>query len=424
MSSGDMVTTRNLTDSQYLRHIADTLNTSLSTEIISDIKTKLISIADKIDNIPYFNIKEQDIDDILDEIDEKKESESTPKKEKTITPDFFSTDFFSNCSDFGRKFYGYPKQQGWTETMWLLLFKKLSDIDINTDDTIQWKPKCDEFIPFGGELENVSRDKLLEIYYEIPEEIRKQGCSKLANWWIERQHHKNGKRVNDVLFNKINRIFLNYLYWDEFVQLVTGKKSTIIAMKYYEDNQQFIDLNTRDITRHYCKARTLLHFGCMYGKDSTFTWIVCMDGIDEGIRDFNGQSAMDLAKDGGLWNKLNILLFAKMSNKMREQSDTEIEKLNGNKAIIKQWFRFYNVENNKSDEYKSMVKMVHSLKTLIEKRLPLSDDMLMIGLNFEMKQNGGNILQCSLWKCLYNTLNDILRPPLNRRNWLWFKQYI
>ena len=25
---------------------------------------------------------------------------------------------------------------------------------------------------------------------------------------------------------------------------------------------------------------------------------------------------------------------------------------------------------------------------------------------------------------IYNTLNEILRIPLNRRNWLWFKQYI
>eukprot|EP01084_Bolivina_argentea_P165003 286760_1 len=405
---------------EQLIEISKLLIYPISEQSVYEIKSKILSIADNL-KISYASITNKDIDDILDELDHNEQKENP----KESTSDFtFTASIISSAQLFANVLYGLDSNNNFTETMWLLLFKKANDIDKN----LQWKAKCDPFVPFGNKFNNVSNDELLAIYNEIPPHLLKDLFAQREefwNWW--REHQRKKKSVYKEIFNRINQTFMDYTYWEEFGTKAQSH-STSKAIQFYDRHHQNIDVNQQDFGRD---GMTLLHLSLetedFYNmKETTMRWIVCLQGIDDSIKDCNGKTAMDVARETGQWNKLNILLFAKMSNKMRDKADEQVMKLDANKAVIKQWFRFYSIDNTKSDEYKFMIKLVESLKILIRKRLPLSDDMLMIGLYFEMKQNinGGNPLKTSLWKCLYNTLNNVLRIPLNRRNWLWFKQYI
>ena len=150
-----------------------------------------------------------------------------------------------------------------------------------------------------------------------------------------------------------------------------------------------------------------------------------MKGIDVNKKDsYVGYTALDYARNRGNVDIVEKLTFASMGDKMRQKANEQVAKLNRVEGMVKQWFRFYKCDDKNSNEYKSLEQMVEAIKILIKKRLPISDDLLLLCFNFELKKNKGNPLECSIWKTLYNTLNKALRIPLNRRNWLWFKQYI
>ena len=56
---------------------------------------------------------------------------------------------------------------------------------------------------------------------------------------------------------------------------------------------------------------------------------------------------------------------------------------------------------------------------LIEQRLPLSDDMLLVCWKYEMLKNG-NRNKNRLWNVLITTIKYVLDHSKNKRNWIWY----
>eukprot|EP01084_Bolivina_argentea_P070296 127804_1 len=418
-----------------LRELASLLTDNTSQQTIATVKSKILSIADNLEKTHFLPLK--DIDDILNEIDENVNQDNDMKlnqeEEHTILIEGIEATF-NDCIQSTLMTDIFESKLN-RET-WILLFRKAQKEQLDT-----WGKKdglgyglINFFhrmpIPFGTTCQNISEKQLIQIYDSIPKHltddnewgyIHQNQFGELAKWLIKYKTDKNN--ANKEVFNAIYQAIIQYAYWKIFSDQFKTKTDTE-TINFYEKYQKYIDINRQSASN----GNTLLHYWS-YWENGTKTvhlieWLLSQKGINDSIENHNLDTPSMVAKQWGHWIIVNKLTFASMGNKMREKSDEQIAKLNRNHGIIKQWFRFYNCDNIESDEYKSMVKMVESLKTLIKNRLPISDEMLLLVFHFEMKQNNNNPLECSLWKCLCNTLNEILRIPLNRRNWLWFKQYI
>eukprot|EP01084_Bolivina_argentea_P149226 260710_1 len=328
------------------------MNNDLEESIrIQSIQEKLLSIADDLDHKKQeISIKDDDIDDLLDEIEEKEKEEFDIKL----------------VNDTGRLF------DTLTRDNWIPLLRV-----------------------FGCVYDD--KESLLALYDSIPQKLKNaiaeyhslfsEPSDNITRWLVR---HKSDSKINHIVYKSIMRYACNY----KLKAMSTVKDATAFYTKY----KRFIDLNYCDNSR----GRTLLHHFVKDEDEAMIKWILLQPGVDDRIVDKDGRTAMDIAKDEGKSIIVTALIFGKMGNKMRQKSDQQVAKLKRNNGMVKQWFRFYKTESKQSDEYKSMQKMIETLKILIEKRLPISDDLLLLCFHFELAQNNNNTLQCSLWKCLYN----------------------
>ena len=94
----------------------------------------------------------------------------------------------------------------------------------------------------------------------------------------------------------------------------------------------------------------------------------------------------------GHWKIFEKILFSQMGNKMREKADLERSKIDKQNGIIRQFLNQNKNENNKKENSNNNIKqsmqfLVTSVVDLIEKRLPLSDDLLLLAYQYE-RQTG------------------------------------
>eukprot|EP01083_Nonionella_stella_P139374 425055_1 len=430
------------TESLKLREIANLLTDSLSKEIISDIKSKILSIADDLEQKASSHLTGQSIDNILDEIDENenRNDNSSKKMDKKEYDLLCKSLVLTLCHCTGhpviQKLFARQFGNGLSDTLsrktWPLLFRTVpkANLDQYLAKTKRRIAHVYEPAPLSKLCGDLTNEQLLKVFDAIPKELKDDTEAQcidieqydgLVKWIIAYRDAPNN--ANKALYDRIYDALIRHAYWAHMSELVSGQNTTSNAVQFYDKYHEYIDINHRSCST----GETLLH-SCANNSDSNaehmIKWLMSLGGIDHSTKDYEGNTPMEIARNASNWVVVNALTFASMSNKMRQKSDEQIAKLTRNTGIIKQWFRFYSVNDVDSAEYRSMVKMVESLKTLIKNRLPISDDMLLLCMNFEMQNGNGNPLECSLWHCLYNTLNEILRIPLNRRNWLWFKQYI
>eukprot|EP01084_Bolivina_argentea_P070297 127805_1 len=389
--------------STQIRNLVKELTNSSNEEVFLNVKSKFLKLADDLEKQKY-DINGDDINNLLDEI-ESKDNQLDDKESISI----LSTGFHDLLhSPYFQQNYAYClNKEAWKE---LFITKQPSTI----------------YIPLCKLTVNYNESDLDDIWDQMPAQYRQESTElsqfykdfyDLATWFIE--HKTSPKNTNKQLFDDI-------CFQIQKIGMVTHFEMKIRAsdvsnaMKYYNKYSKYIDINAQKPTN----SVTVLHTAAQYGRLPMIDWLLSFKNIKTDIQDQYGNTPIDNARSKGHWDVVSKLTFASMGDKMREKSDIQIGKLNRLEGIINQWFRFYSVDDIDSSEYKSMVKMCESMKKLIRKRLPVSDDLLMLCFHFELAQNDNDPLKCSIWNTLYNTLNNCLRIPLNQRNWLWFKQYI
>eukprot|EP01084_Bolivina_argentea_P193866 332581_1 len=390
-----------------IRDLAQQLKPKLNAETIINIQSKLLALADQLEkqkpeNITQ-NLRDNDIDDLLNEIDEKENTKTSNTQTQDEQKKLWIK-WIENGLVFGVNYKQPPfMRRGLSKSIWkeLLINLKLSNDKTEGFNRIYDQMPKEYYREFAGS--NIQGD------------YNQDNFGDLATWFVTYKMDKNN--INDALFHDIFDRIKNFGFWSEFRNKVCWSGIEEIV-KYFQQFEKYFDINDQCMI----DGMTLLHKTAEWGKSPVTDWLLSFKNIEIDTRDDEGKTALDIAKEKGHWNIVSTLTFACMGDKMREKTDTQIGKLNRMDGMIAQWFRFYKCDNIKSNEYLSMVKMCESIKNLIKERLPISDDLLMLCLHFELKQNNNNPLQCSIWKTLYNILNKCLRIPLNRRNWLWFKQ--
>ena len=92
------------------------------------------------------------------------------------------------------------------------------------------------------------------------------------------------------------------------------------------------------------------------------------------LNDFN-ESPTDWAQKYGRWEIFEKILFAKMGDKMKEKAEFERKKVEKQNGIVRQFLKIA-TRNKNNDEFFNQLESI--LIELIEKRLPISDDMLLL----------------------------------------------
>eukprot|EP01084_Bolivina_argentea_P189705 326183_1 len=369
------------------------------------IKTKLLSLANELEKQRPQFLPSSEFDDLLLQIENKySEENSNVEEENKRLIEGFQDAFHGGISQryIANNYSIFCGKWGVHKETFILLFITPKDFQ-----NAYYVPS------FDCRKYNINEEDLLNIWNDVPEEIKVQIPNtdlkqinmsregEFAEWFVN--YGKYGKAENKQTYKIIYESMLHYAHWSAFKNYYIGKNVEKMS-QYYNKYKKYININQQSLH----SGETLLHtaVGSIHSKP-IIDWLY-MEGINDTLKDNKGRTAIDLAKKYGKWEIVTMLTFKSMSDKMREKADEQIVKLSRNKGIIKQWFRFYVIDNIESDEYKSMLKMTESIKILIKNRLPISDDLLLLCLSFEMdmKENNGNPLKCSLWKCLYDTLND------------------
>eukprot|EP01084_Bolivina_argentea_P204896 349988_1 len=333
-----------------LRELASLLTDTVPKKTIHDVKCQILSIADEIDEEKHdtkdTNINNLDIniDDILNEIDEKESKDAAVSQdeydivvkyiEKTLK-DYIYSPLIQNIfeSTLNRK-------------TWLLTFKRGSKKDFEN-----WEAKrqlirnkkriyySDIPTPFAAECQHISDDKLTKIYDEYMASINKAPTrftfihpsefGEFAKWIIKCKTDENNE--NKAIYNKVYQTIMHYAYWKKLMEIISyrGKtaKSIQEAAECYEKYKQYIDINRGDLKDGY----TILHRACVHSTDNMVGWLLSLKEIDHSIKNYYGGTPLELAKSNGNWIIVNMMAFASMSNKMREKADNTINKLNRNK---------------------------------------------------------------------------------------------
>ncbi len=104
----------------------------------------------------------------------------------------------------------------------------------------------------------------------------------------------------------------------------------------------------------------------------------------------------------------------------------ERERIEALNAMSSQFLELNNCFNKESKGYAMMESLTASIIQCFKERCPLSEDLLHIAWkwNDEILIGKGGAMESSLWKCIYETLTNVLSLPLNKRDYIWFKLYV
>ena len=141
----------------------------------------------------------------------------------------------------------------------------------------------------------------------------------------------------------------------------------------------------------------------------------------------------------GRWSIYQKILFSKMGTKMKEQLETTRAKLESKDAIVHQFLSLRSLEMlSKNDENNdsnvsnvdlAMESILETVINLINERLPISDDLLLVCWKYELMKlskndENFNPLNTRLWIAISNVLNNVLELPLNKKDYIWFSSYL
>ncbi len=137
---------------------------------------------------------------------------------------------------------------------------------------------------------------------------------------------------------------------------------------------------------------------------------------------FPNKTVIDISKEKGIWDAYEALTLSTMGESLKNTVLGERDRI---EALVAFSSNF--LSQNKrcfergTSEYSTMEQMTISLVNALEKRLPISEDLLFLLWKWSSQISGGHPLDSFLGKGLCKILNDILLIPLNAFKWTWFK---
>ena len=220
--------------------------------------------------------------------------------------------------------------------------------------------------------------------------------------------------------------------WDDKMEQFAGKLA----------NLSLIDLCMCDEF-----GQTLYHFSASMDNAGLLNLLLSIDNDFVKYKNKQGLTAKDDAIRYGQWSIVQQIALAKMGNKMKNQAKDEEKRIESKRGIVQQFLNERRLivnekqsekketktnknsekENNNSNnrfEDDLCEEMLKTLLNLISKKLPISDDMLLLCWKYEMMKTNGSEKENRLWKVLKRVIQDVLDNSKNKRIWIWFKNSI
>ena len=167
------------------------------------------------------------------------------------------------------------------------------------------------------------------------------------------------------------------------------------------------------------EKQTLLLLSSKYGSYE-ITQLCLNLGCDINHMDKDNKTALNYAIDGHYYHIQQLLI----NNAFNKNHINKIKHLSTNintqKFIINGLIKSLSI--HKSNEKLFRIMFVDILENLIENKLPLSDDMLMIAWKF-IENKHENPLESKLWKTIEKTIKDIVENG-DPMDWYWFNKFI
>ena len=236
--------------------------------------------------------------------------------------------------------------------------------------------------------------------------------------------------------------------WDA---METEKTESILKIEKYGG------LNLIDVCMVHLYGETLFHRAVECDNLKGFEQLI---KIDKDVQKFGnkvGTSVSDEALLRGQWSMAHQIATSQMGSRMRKRAIKEEEGIEMKRGIAHQFLKqrldkrrrettiktggaggagvggpraFEKKEkdnenvNENDDTYDELLEeLLLTLISLIESKLALSDDMLLICWKYEMSHKK-SYKENRLWNSISKTITSVLNDSKNKRNWLWFEKYI
>ena len=242
----------------------------------------------------------------------------------------------------------------------------------------------------------------------VKKAFHEQFCHYFASLFVTNQ----ANNVKPTLTNFLGVLILERCIFLELVDIMEKKdfvSSKDKILKYFE--LKLIDVNIRD--RH---GYSLAHRAAACGDVNTLQLLLNLDSdIIKQITGRGDKSPLDIAIKEGQWEVVKTILLCKKGSKIKNLAkETELS-IASKEGIVCHIL----------DEFEDnlMEQIVKHMTQLLEKQLPLSDDILFSCWKYESRHKK-ELQENRIWCSIEIQLKKILDNPQNHRGWYWFELYI
>ena len=244
-------------------------------------------------------------------------------------------------------------------------------------------------------------------------------------------HLCSQKNVVSELQTFLAIVFLEIgLYWTIRKKICNDYKSARVAtMKRTEEAIIFGDKysNLKLIDLCICDdfGQTLYHVATTFDNSNIFHIFTKLDSNVSKYKNKLGKTASDEAIKLGQWSIVQQISLAKMGSGMKSKAKNEEKRIEARRGIVSQFLKQRKIMLNRDNSDRDLLleELLLTMLKLIDIKAPISDDMLLLVWNYEMRKHPTK-LENRLWNMLESTVKDILTKPKNKRNWVWFSKYL
>ena len=276
------------------------------------------------------------------------------------------------------------------------------------------------------------------------------------------------------------------LYWKLRPIMLQSKITSIQEKKLIEDVEKYTKMEMIDLSICDEYGQTIFHLAASLDTTKVFDILLEIDRDVVKYTNKLGKSAREEAIKAGQWGIVQNIALSQMGSRKQTKAKTEENRIESQRAIVKNFLKerqtmltrarstaiitkaegqtekevekeklktqetqietqgtetevitktttitYENMtsENEKvpekmeSEQDELLENLLQTVLNLLSKKLPLSDDILLLVWKYEMSINATGDTN-RLWLTLSTTIEDVLDNASNRRDWFWFKTYI
>ena len=237
-------------------------------------------------------------------------------------------------------------------------------------------------------------------------------CLYFARLTTQQQQQQEESNIKSELKTILTILLFQVGIFHKIRNNLTDPSTITFAIKCKKLN--LIDLSICDEFQ-----QTLFHFSAGLENDNLLNLFLSIDNDTTKYKNILGNTAGHEAMKHGQWSSVKQIALAKMGSKMKNQAKLEEKRIESKRGIAQQFLKQRKIMGFDVQDDVLLEQLLLTVINLIEQRLPVSDDMLLVCWKYEMLKNG-NEKKNRLWNVLKTTIKYVLDHSKNKRNWIWY----